>query len=863
MKAPLSWIKEYVDIHLPLVELAHLMTMAGLEVEEIHYVGLPLPGEIAPGQPPAGYGTKITGLEWDRQTIVVGAILEVMPHPNADRLVLCRLDDGNQVHTVLTGAPNLFAYKGQGPLEFPLKVAYAKEGARIYDGHQNGQVLTTLKRARIRGVDSYSMACSEKELGISDEHGGIIILAEDAPVGLPLADYMGDAVLDIVITPNIARAANIYGVAREIAALTGQKLRPAALGVSMQGPPIAGRAHLEIQQPELNPRFVLGLVENVTIRPSPYEVQRRLRLAGMRPINNIVDATNYAMLELGEPLHAFDYDVLVRRAGGAAPTILTRTAAAGEHLVTLDGIEHELDDFTVLVCDNAGALSIAGVMGGAASEVSDQTRNVLLEGAAWNFINIRRTLAAQHMSSEAAYRFSRGVHPALAEHGVLRGLELMRRWSDGLVLHGLIDAYPLPPQEPVVEITVDEVPRWLGISLPIQEIVRILTALEFKCEVIEEPGSPSRIRAKTPAHRMDIGDAIVGKADLMEEIARIHGYERLPETRLADALPPQVGNPYLELEDRLRNLLINCGLQEVMTYRMTSPEREARWSPDGLQSQEPYLWLANPIASDRVVMRRSLPSSLMEVVEQNARLQTRQALFEIGPVYWPKAGELLPDEPQRLVIVLTGVRTLPSWQVHDSGNLDFYDLKGIIASLLDGLHLTEVSYLPLDSGTTVPQEAAFHPGKAARVLLSGEPVGVLGELHPLVQARYDLPAGAAPILLAEFDVAAILKRVGVRYPIRPVPVYPPVLEDLALLVDETIPAERVAETIRQAGGERVIDVRLFDVYRGEQIGAGMKSLAYSLTYQAPDRTLTDAEVAQIRQRIIRQLEDGLGVKLRS
>ena len=418
MKIPISWIKDFVNISIPLDELAHKLTMAGLEVEEIHYVGLPMPERGAEER----QETKITGISWAPDKIVVGAIHEIMPHPNADRLVLCRLDDGTGEQIVLTGAPNLYPYKGQGRLDKPIKVAYAREGAQIYDGHQPGQVLATLKRAKIRGVESYSMACSEKELGISDEHEGIIFLDEAAPVGIPLVDYMGDAVLDIAITPNIARDANILGVAREIAALTGETLHIPSFQGKMDGPPMAGRAHLRIEEPEFNPRFVLGLVENVTIQPSPYEVQRRLRLAGMRPINNIVDATNYAMLEVGQPLHAFDYDVLVQRAGGKAPTLITRRAAKGEKLTTLDGVERELDDFTVLVCDTAGALSIAGIMGGAESEVSENTRKVLLEGAAWNFINIRRTLSALHMASEAAYRFSRGVHPAMAERGVLRGI---------------------------------------------------------------------------------------------------------------------------------------------------------------------------------------------------------------------------------------------------------------------------------------------------------------------------------------------------------------------------------------------------------------------------------------------------------
>ncbi|MDO9128904.1 MAG: phenylalanine--tRNA ligase beta subunit-related protein, partial [Anaerolineales bacterium] len=328
MKVPISWLRDFVEITIPIEDLARKLTLAGLEVEEIRYVGYPLPAGRIEGHTSADSLLEInaTGLGWAADKIVVAWVSEVLPHPNADRLVLCKLYDGQQEHIVLTGAPNLFPYKGLGPLEKPLKVAYAREGAQIYDGHQPGQVLTTLTRAKIRGFDSYSMICSEKELGISEDHEGVIILDEDAPLGVPLVDYMGDAVLDISILPNTARAASILGVAREVAALTGSPLKrttedgggktddESRISNLELGPAIENRVSIEITNPELNPRFVLGLIRDVKIGPSPYKVQRRLKLAGMRPINNIVDATNYAMLELGEPLHAFDYDVLVKRA---------------------------------------------------------------------------------------------------------------------------------------------------------------------------------------------------------------------------------------------------------------------------------------------------------------------------------------------------------------------------------------------------------------------------------------------------------------------------------------------------------------------------------------------------------------------
>jgi phenylalanyl-tRNA synthetase beta chain len=853
MLVPLSWIKEYIDIDdIPLGELIHTITMAGLEVEEIRYLGLSMPEgklEVHPGGH-TRVETKISGLAWDPDKIVVGAILEVKPHPNADRLVLCELDDGQQVHTVLTGAPNLFEYKGSGPLKKPIKVAYARLGAQIYDGHKPGQVLTKLKRTKIRGVESSSMACSEKELGLSEEHEGIMILEDDPPVGMPLVDFMGDAILDINITPNIARNANILGVAREIAALTGREPHPPSYDFTALGDDIQGKASLEIKNPDLNPRFVLGLIRDIEIKPSPPWVQRRLTLAGMRPINNIVDATNYVMLEIGEPLHAFDYDVLVERADGKNPTIITRTAEEGEVLVTLDGEERVLNDFTVLVCDTAGALSIAGVMGGAESEVTDSTRNVLLEGAAWNFINIRRTLSVLKFDSEAAYRFSRGVHPALAERGVCRGLELMRQWSGGMVCKGLVDAYPLPPVDPTVEVTPGDVRRWLGIELTIEEMSSIFERLEFGVEA-----GDGVLRVSTPDHRLDIGTGVIGKADLMEEVARIYGYENIPETRMSDELPPPHYDSDLVVEERIRDTLVKLGLQEVITYRLTTERQETRrLHPDTPPDGKPYLRITNPISSERSVMRKSLLSSVMEIMERNARIRERIAIFEIGPIFLASEESPLPDELLRLVIAMTGPRTLTAWQGADTNPMNFYDLKGIVEMLLNNLGTGTSRYEP-------SVHPVFHPGKCARVLINDRQIGFIGELHPQVKGQYDLMDN--PVLVGTLDLKYIIDQVPARHFAKDVSAFPPVLEDLAFVVNETLPATQVAALISQTGGKTVTDVKLFDVYRSDQIGTGKKSLAYNLTYQSPDRTLTDKDVGKIREKIVRRLEKELGAILRS
>ena len=840
MKLPISWLKDFIDLDgLTVEDIARKLTLAGMEVDEILYAGLPMP-TYKDGEK---HEFKTNGIGWDREKLVVAEIREVKAHPNADKLTLLDLFDGQQEQVVLTGAPNIFQLKGTGPLPKPIKVAYAKEGATIYDGHADGLVLTTLKRAKIRGVDSYSMVCSEKELGITEEHEGIILFDDDAPVGMPLVDYIGDAVLDISILPNMARNANVIGIARELAALTGRELKKPVVKFNTSGGAVNDLVEIEITNSELNPRFVAGLIRNVEIKPSPYQIQRRLKLAGVRTISNIVDATNYAMIELGEPLHAFDYDVLKERAGDKKVKIITRAAAESEKLKTLDGTERTLTAMNVLVCDEKGSLSLAGVMGGSESEVTDQTKNILLEGAAWNFINIRRTAKQHNLPSEASFRFSRGVHPALADQGVNLGLKYMADWSGGQIAPGLVDEYPLQPKDSVVDVTSRDVKRLLGIDLTIEKISELLTHLEFKCEVAGD-----KLRVTAPQHRMDIEEGVVGLADVLEEVARSYGFDNIPTTTMADALPPQKGNPVHEWEERLRDLLAAIGMQEVVTYRMTSPERESR-----IVSHDDYVRIANPIAPERSVLRRSLLTSVLEVAEKNARAESL-AMFEVGSVFEPVKNDL-PNEPRKLAIVMTGARNPSAWDVKNSPAFDFFDMKGRIELLLAGLRFTDIVYAEASSAHGVN----LHPGKSAEVKVNGQVVGVFGELHPLAKEKFEF--GDAPVIVAEFDLE-ILRGLNPFYGIKPVSEFPPMYEDIALILDESVAASTVEALIRQTGGKTVTDVRLFDVYRDEKIGAGKKSLAYSLTYQA-EKTLTDAEAAAIRTKIVKRLEHMVGAKLRS
>lgn len=854
MLVPLSWLKDYVEITVSPEELARRLTFAGLEVENIQWIGLAPEHANINGRPdnPDYKGPRADGLAWDPEKIVVADVWEIAPHPNADRLVLCQLDDGQQVHTVLTGAPNLLHLKGQSRFETPIKVAYAREGTMLYDGHVDGWQMMTLKRAKIRGVDSYSMVCSEKELGISEEHEGIMILPADAPAaGTPLADYLGDVVFEVKINPNMARNTGMAPLAREIAALLGARFSPPSHEAVTDGPPIDGKVRIDIRHPDLNPRFTFTLIEGVTIGESPFWMQRRLRLAGMRPINNIVDITNYVMLETGQPLHAFDYDVLVQRAGGQAPTIITRLPHPGERLKTLDDVDRKLDDFTILVTDTAGALSLGGIMGGENGEVSASTTNVLLEVAAWNFINIRRSVSAQGLqSSQAGYRFSRGVHPALPPQVNWRAAELMRTLAGGVIAQGMVDDYPNPYPAVTVELPLARVTRLLGLEIPKADVLRILAALEF---TVADHGDVLYVTA--PPFRMDIGEGVNGVHDLTEEIARIYGYERLPETQIDDQIPQQHSNPTLVLENTLRDLMVSMGLQEAINYRLTAPDREARIYPGAVNpNPQPYVALLNPMVVERAVMRQSALASLLENVESNVRFRNRVALFEIGPVFLPIAGERLPTEPRRLGLVLAGVRDPLTWLPHAADLLDFFDLKGIVDAIVAGLHLP-------DPVITAVEQPSFRPGRTAQLTSAGQVVGVFGEIHPLVRENYAVPT-TAPILAAEFDVEVLQAVVPSRFISAPVSRFPPIVEDIALVLDTAHPAATVEALIRQTGGALLVGVTLFDVFSGPQVGEGKVSLAYRLTYQADDRTLTDKEVAALRGKIVKRLERDLNATLR-
>ncbi len=860
MKIPISWLKEYVDITLPIAELAERLTLAGLEVGNIHYIGV------------AG-----ADLAWERDKLVLGHLLKVEPHPNADKLVLATVDIGAaEPETVVTGAPNLLEFVGKGDISYlGLKSPFVMEGATVYDGHATEpNTKMKLKGRQVRGIMNRHMLCSEKELGLSDNHDGIILTdTETAAPGTPIVDLWGDIVLDIDLTPNLIRCASIIGIAREVAALTAQKVHYPInwLDVgqdSSLSQPLTERLVIETTEPDLNPRFVAMLIEGIKIKPSPYWMQRRLRMAGMRSINNIVDVSNYVMLEVGQPNHAFDWESLQRRAheyGDGQVKIITRLAEHGEKVLTLDGKTHDVPTFAILVTDPKSNLSIGGIMGGGESEISDSSTNILLEAAAWNFINIRRTSQALNIYSEAAYRFSRGVHPAQAMVGALRGAKLMTELADGAIAPGIVDYYPNPPKPVVIDLPQTEVTRMLGIELNLTEIKAILESLEFQVEIQTDPNpkskiqNPKSLRVTMPDHRLDISaEPTTGRADLIEEIARIYGYDRLPVSEIADELPPQRNNVALDREEQTRDLLVQAGLQEILTYRLTTPEAEARLlGQDGTSS---YVTLANPSTPERSVMRHSLLNSVMEVVAENSKHHRRVQMFEVGHVYLLNpTGEqaaILPQEQRRLAMVLTGPREPESWLPADTTPIGFFELKGVVETLVKGLHVGEVAFKPA-------QSQLYHSGRGAELVVNGQSIGLLGQLHPQIIKPYNFQIeDHQPVLAADFDLDLLLAQVPPGHGVRSVSRFPAVQQDIAIVVEDNVLADQIEALIVKTGQPLLNQVRLFDLFRGEQIGAGKKSLAYSLTFQADDRTLTDKEVAKQRQKIVQRLEREFGAKLR-
>jgi len=822
MKVSLKWLKDYIDIKLAPEELAERLTMAGLEVEGIQAIG----------------GT------WDK--VVIGEVIALNPHPDADRLKLATVDLGTEQVTTVCGAPNI----GLGQ-----RVTFAHIGARLIDPHTEEAIL--LKPAKIRGVASEGMVCSEKELGISDSHEGILVLPPEAPIGVPLSSYLGDIIFDLDVTPNRPDCLSVIGIAREIAALTDAPLRLPQIHYEELEDSISSFASVDIVEPDLCPRYCASLITGIKIAPSPSWLQQRLNSCGMRPINNVVDVTNYVMLEYGQPLHAFDYHKL------KGQQIIVRRAGNGETIATLDETKRALNPDILLIADKEEAVAVAGIMGGLDSEVTDRTDTILLESANFNQAAIRRGCSHLQVQSEASIRFDKGLNSGLPLLPLKRATQLLLELAGGKAAKGIIDVYPGKPEPELISLTTQEVKRLSGLQVNIDEILKILKALGFECQ---EGDSGSQISVSVPYWRSDVKCS----ADLVEEVVRIIGYEKVPITRLGSPLPQQKSklSPSAQqsnLKEKLRSMLTGFGFQEILTYSLVSLEKLQKLSPK-LELKIPLLKVANPMTREQEYLRISLRAGLLATLSHNQKFERAGIrLFEIGKVFLPQHSPVnatlsetkgkqsqeereLPQEKEMLCAVLSGPSAELSWQA-DKGMLDFFDAKGVVESLLNQLRLSAT----FDIGN----DEILFPGRGANIIVEDDKVGIVGEVHPRAAQAFEL---SNTICLIEIDLEKLLAKLTGTKEYQPIPRFPSVPRDIALVIDEQVSYRTVENIIRSF--PLVTQVTLFDLYRGEQIPEGKKSFAIRIIYQSPKHTLTDEEVDQTQEQMLARLYEELGANLR-
>lgn len=820
MRVSWQWLKEYVDIPVGPEELAEKLTLTGLSFAGMHYMGKEI------------------------EKVVTGKIQKINAHPKADKLVICLVDTGQEtLGQIVTGAPNV--KEGQ-------VVPVALEGARLAGG-------MVIKPAKFRGAVSQGMLCSGSELGLTtdiipaDQAHGILVFPPDTPSGQEVKTLLGldDVILELEVTPNRGDCLSMLGVAREAAAIFKQPLRLQIPEVNPQPNEIKEYVQVEIEDAALCSRYVARLFKQVKVAPSPLWIQNRLRAGGVRPINNIVDLTNYVMLELGQPLHAFDYDRLKEG------KIVVRKAKEGEELISLDGVTRTLNSDRLVIADAKEPVALAGVMGGHNTEVTPETTTVLLEAAYFHPHTIRRTSQVLNLRSESSQRFERGVDIegcALAAH---RTAQLLQHIQAGEVVAGIIDQYPKPFTPRTILLKTDRVNFLLGVKIPAEETEEILSRLNFQVQhqQSEPSGQAPYFIVKAPSYRPDIEREI----DLVEEIARLYGYNQIPASLPFGTTTRgrRVGEQ--ETHAKIKEVLISCGLNEVVTFSFINPAVFDRF---GLPPESPYrntIKLQNPLRIDAVALRTTLLPGLMEVIQRNFnRRVTNGAIFEIGRVFYPDSNNrggfqsALPEERVMLSAAGTG-QTLNSWH-QPAIAIDFYYFKGVLETLLAALGLAIISF------EAAGKEPGFHPGRTARVVVNGSQVGLIGELHPDVLENYDLPV---PVVTFSVDLTKLASLPGKNKTYTPLPHFPGINRDIAVILAKDIPAGEVCYLIKKTGGNFLRNVRLFDVYQGEQIKKGYRSLAFTLVFQADDRTLTDNEVSVSMESITAVLEEKLGAELRS
>ncbi|HUX87819.1 MAG TPA: phenylalanine--tRNA ligase subunit beta [Chloroflexota bacterium] len=840
MKVSLKWLRSYTPASLPPEEIAHRLTMAGVEVEDIYRIGE----------------------TWNN--VYVGEVAELKPHPNADRLQLATVQYGpGRSLTVVTGATNL---------KVGDKVPLALVGAKLLNTHLPTPEVQELKPVKLRGIVSEGMVCSAKELGIGEDHAGILILDRSALPGTPLAEELGDVIFDIDVTPNRVDLFSMIGVAREVAALLEEPFLIPSATYPSPGPLTSAQIDVRIADPDLCPRYSAAIIHGVKIGQSPKWLRDRLTAIGSRPINNVVDVTNYVMLEWGQPLHAFDYHKV------RGKQIIVRRAGDGESIVLLDGSTRGLTSNNLVIADVQEPVAIAGVMGGADSEVTSETTSVLIESANFNALSVRRTARGLKLLTDAAHRFERALPTELPIPALQRAVQLLLEVAGGEATNGIVDVYPKPAETIEIFLTSHEVKRLLGIDLSTEEIRRLLERVGCRVE-----GAQDGLQVVPPMQRTDL----TIPADLCEEIARLLGYYEVPSTLPSGEPPEPTINLSMRWLDEIRDTLVGLGLNEIVTYSLTSRERlgrligadvalagassfmestvaaaeeyrlphdlaqqvSARFVPLDVQPVE----VVNPLSADNECLRTTSFGTALETLSDNLRHAERDVLlFEIGHTYLPRLNDL-PDERNILTVVAGAYRSGPTWGSRIEN--DFFWLKSIAEASFDRLGIGERAYRPL-------RHHVFHGARSAAILVPGQPdklLGALGEVEPGVRAAFDVDQ---PAYLLAIDLDLALSLASAQRTVQPIPRFPPVVQDLAVIVGTDVTAEAIERLIREAGMPLVKSVELFDIYQGPPIPAGKINLAFHITYQAPDRTLTDIEVAALHDKIERALVGTLGAELR-
>ncbi len=797
MNVTLNWLKAYIDFEFSPVELADRLTMLGIEVEAIKQLG--------------------TGLD----RVVVGRVDAVGPHPNADKLVLCQVDVGEaESLQIVCGAPNV----REG-----MFAPVATIGATLPIG-------LTIKSAKLRGEVSQGMLCSEKELGLSEDAAGLMELSTDVSLGTLLTEALGldDVMFELEITPNRPDCLSLIGVAREVRAETGNPLKFPSVDLKESDTDIQELTSVTIDAPDLCPRYAARVIQGVKVGESPTWLQQRLESVGVGVINNIVDVTNFVLMEYGQPLHAFDYHKLGEN------RIVVRRASDGEQLTTLDEVDREFTTDMLVIADAEKPVALAGIMGGYDSEITETTCDVLLESAYFNSSSVRATAKALGINTEASYRFERGADPGAVLAALDRAAQLIAELAGGTVCKGIVDVYPGEKPLREIQIRPNRVNFVLGTEIEATEMEQILSRLGFDVEA-----SGSAYQVTIPTFRSDITREI----DLIEEIARVYGYDNIPTTLPKGDIPVPAPDPKVEVRRRLKRFLLAAGMMEVVNYSFCDPNCFAKIrlvSDSPLRDAVP---LRNPLSPEMSLLRTTLIPGLLENTQHNRNHQINAiGLFEIGSVFVRDGDQ---KEPERIAGILAG-------QIGDGiygnpyRNPDFFDIKGLVEGMLEVCGITEYTLQKTDIPT-------FHPGRNAEVLLGEMSVGTFGEVHPGVLENYDLPYKA---YLFEFDLEALVNAAVFAKRFEPISIYPKVERDLAIVVDKAVLSNMPIELIYTTGGEWVESVRLFDVYEGEQVPEGKKSLAYAIVYHSANETLTDKAVNALHDKVVIRLNQELGAELR-